>query len=160
MLFLNGGLFPETHLPTRTQKLLLSPFGFLVSRLFNYRMFAKSFSIIFYHLPTEEELRSHYETITHNGGHRIAYKLIRYILERRANRERWLKALQQNMSPLLLIDGINDPVSGAHMVKRYREFVPKSLGIEIESCGHYPQFDRPQEVLEAYFNFTKKLRID
>ncbi|MFM8913249.1 MAG: alpha/beta fold hydrolase, partial [Flammeovirgaceae bacterium] len=46
--FLNGGLFPETHRPTRTQKLLLSPLGFLVSRLFNYRLFSKSFSIIFF----------------------------------------------------------------------------------------------------------------
>ncbi|MAL91582.1 MAG: alpha/beta hydrolase, partial [Pseudomonas sp.] len=36
-VFLNGGLFPETHHPVRVQKLLLGPFGFLLGRLFSRR---------------------------------------------------------------------------------------------------------------------------
>ncbi len=31
--FLNGGLFPETHRPALIQKLLLSPIGFVISKL-------------------------------------------------------------------------------------------------------------------------------
>ncbi|MFM8911919.1 MAG: alpha/beta fold hydrolase, partial [Flammeovirgaceae bacterium] len=108
--------------------------------------------------PSEEELRCHYELITHQNGHRIAHKLIRYILERRANRERWLKALQHATCPLLLIDGINDPVSGAHMVKRYCELVPQSLVVEIQNCGHYPQLEKPKEVLESYCEFRESLK--
>lgn len=155
--FLNGGLFPETHRPTRAQKLLLGPFGFLISRLFSYRAFSKSFSIIFFQPPSEEELRCHYELITYHNGHRIAYKLIRYILERRVNRERWLAAIQHANCPLLLIDGVSDPVSGAHMVKRYRELVPQSQVVEIEGCGHYPQMEKPELVLQAYLTFRGNL---
>ena len=155
--FLNGGLFPETHRPTRAQKLLLGPFGFLISRLFSYRAFSKSFSIIFFQPPSEQELRCHYELITHHNGLRIAHKLIRYILERRVNRERWLAAIQHANCQLLLIDGVSDPVSGAHMVKRYRELVPLSSVVEIEGCGHYPQLEKPGLVLQAYLTFRGNL---
>lgn len=155
--FLNGGLFPETHRPTRTQKLLLSPVGFLLSRIFNYRLFKKSFSVIFVNPPKDEELRHHFELITHNGGHRIAHKLIQYIRERKTKRMRWLTALQQASCPLALIAGVDDPVSGKHMVDRYRELVPQSQVWEMERCGHYPQLEKPREVLEAYSNFCKTL---
>ncbi|MES2488325.1 MAG: alpha/beta hydrolase, partial [Pseudomonadota bacterium] len=44
---LNGGLFPETHRMTGTQRLLRSPFGGLITRFFGERQFGKSFSLVF-----------------------------------------------------------------------------------------------------------------
>jgi pimeloyl-ACP methyl ester carboxylesterase len=58
---------------------------------------------------------------------------------------------------LRLIDGVDDPVSGAHMVARYRELIPNPDVVEIHECGHYPQMDLPQIVLESYFEFRKKM---
>jgi pimeloyl-ACP methyl ester carboxylesterase len=155
---LNGGLFPETHRPTRTQQLLLGPFGFMVSRLMNLRRFSESFSILFppSTRPRASELEELFSLIRYNNGSRITHKLIHYIMERRQYRERWLSALQQAGCPLRLIDGVSDPVSGIHMVERYRELIPRPDVVTLEDCGHYPQWERPEEVLRNYIEFRGK----
>lgn len=152
---LNGGLFPETHHATRTQKMLLGPLGFLIARMMNFKRFARSFTVLFpaSTKPSEEELRSFYSLIEFNGGSKNMHRLIRYILERRQNRERWLSSFQKFQGPLMLIDGLDDPVSGAHMVARYRELIPNPRVVELTGCGHYPQTEKPQEVLKAYLEF-------
>jgi pimeloyl-ACP methyl ester carboxylesterase len=55
--------------------------------------------------------------------------------------------------PLAVIDGAVDPVSGAHMVARYREVVGKGYIAELEGIGHYPQVEAPGLVLEHYRGF-------
>ncbi len=156
---LNGGLFPETHRATRTQKLLLGWFGSLVARMFSYKRFVTSFSILFpsQSTPSEDEMRSLYHVITYNNGHEITHLLIRYIVERKQNRTRWVSALQRTKCPLRLIDGLDDPVSGAHMVARYKELIPDPDVIEISGCGHYPQMEVPEKVLENYIQFRNIL---
>jgi pimeloyl-ACP methyl ester carboxylesterase len=49
----------------------------------------------------------------------------------------------------LLIDGMEDPISGAHMVARFRELVPAAAVVELPGVGHYPQIEAPTAVLEA-----------
>src|SRR5690606_37959058 len=46
-VFLNGGLFPETHRPVLMQKLLLSPLGWMIGRAFSRDGLVKSFRQIF-----------------------------------------------------------------------------------------------------------------
>jgi pimeloyl-ACP methyl ester carboxylesterase len=154
---LNGGLFPETHRATRTQKLLLGPFGFWIARLLNYKRFVSSFSMLFPDTtrPAESEMLDLFALISHKNGSRIMHRLIRYILERRRNRERWVTALQKASVPIRLIDGMDDPVSGAHMVDRYQQLIPKPDVIELHNCGHYPQMEKPDQVLNGYREFRK-----
>ena len=153
--FLNGGLFPETHHPRLIQKLLASPIGPLVSRLTNERSFHKTFCAIFGPdtQPSFDEFAEFWELIDYNEGNRIFHKLIGYMRERRENRERWVGALQQSSVPLRVIDGLVDPVSGAHMVVRYRELVPNPDVVELPGIGHYPQVEAPDAVLQAFFQF-------
>ena len=155
---LNGGLFPETHRATRTQKLLFSWLGPLVARMSSYKRFVASFSILFpdQSRPAEDEMRSLYDLIRYNNGHEITHLLIRYIIERRQNRSRWVTALQKAKCPLRLIDGVDDPVSGAHMVARYKELIPDPDVIEISGCGHYPQMEVPETILKSYVEFRNK----
>ncbi len=152
---LNGGLFPESHRATRTQKLLLGPLGFAVARLMTFDKFCQSFQILFSSGSklSPEELQDFYGLITFNNGHRNMHRLIQYIIERRRYRERWLSALQQFSGPLVLVDGIDDPVSGAHMVARYGELIPNPRIVELAGCGHYPQTEAPAEVLKVYRKF-------
>src|SRR5207247_2654417 len=91
-VFLNGGLFPETHRPRTIQKLLLTPLGPLLARMMSRRGFGRSFSAIFgaQTQPTAEELDRFWSLIRENDGQRVFHHLIRYIPERRANRERWV----------------------------------------------------------------------
>lgn len=159
VVLLNGGLFPETHRPTPMQKLLLSPLGPVVARLGNEAGFNNSFSVVFgpKTKPRPAELKDFWRLITHNRGHRQMHRLIRYIEERREHRERWVGALQKTAVPLHLINGPEDPVSGAHMVARYRELVPRPDVVSLPGIGHYPQVEAPQQVLDAFLAFHQRL---
>jgi pimeloyl-ACP methyl ester carboxylesterase len=153
--FLNGGLFPETHRPRLVQRLLQSPLGPLLSRYLNRRAFARSIAAVFApgSPPSESELDTFWALATHENGHRITHKLIHYMADRRRYRERWVDALRDAHCPLALIDGVADPVSGAHMVTRYRELVGKGHIVELAGVGHYPQVEAPDLVLKHYADF-------
>lgn len=154
---LNGGLFPETHQPLLIQKLLMSPIGFLLSKLMNEKKIEKSFSRIFGPDTqlAKEELQVYWELIAYKNGHHIAHKLIRYMQERVDNRSRWVGALQEYKGKLGLINGLVDPISGRHMVERYQELVSSENVWPLESIGHYPQVEEPQGVIDAYMQFVK-----
>ncbi|HUP93139.1 MAG TPA: alpha/beta hydrolase [Solimonas sp.] len=160
VVLLNGGLFPETHRATSAQRLLKSPLGPLMSLLLNEQSFGRSFVHVFgsQTRPGLIELQDFWQLVAYNGGNRISHKLIRYIKERRLNRERWVGALQQTQVPLRLVNGPADPVSGAHMVERYRELVPDADVVLLKGIGHYPQVEAPDRVLRAFNEFHDKLR--
>ncbi len=155
--FLNGGLFPETHRPRLVQKLLISPLGPLLVRFLGEGSFGRSFSAVFgrHTQPKPEELKAFWQLVTFNDGMKVFPKLIRYMTERRQYRSRWVGALQQAKIPLRVIDGPDDPVSGQHMVNRYRELVPNADTVLLKGIGHYPQVEHPQGVLDAYLPFVQ-----
>lgn len=153
--FLNGGLFPETHRPAMIQRLLLSPIGSLVARLTSKQKFSANLHRIFGPdtSPSENDIDGFWELLLVNNGRSILHKLIHYMPQRVANRERWVGALGQTKVPLKLIDGMKDPISGAHMVQRYRELVSSPNITELNAIGHYPQTEAPHEVVGAYMKF-------
>ncbi|MBD9425030.1 alpha/beta hydrolase [Pseudomonas sp. PDM15] len=157
-VFLNGGLFPETHRPVLTQKLLLSPLGPLLGRLFSRSKLKANLTKVFgpQTPPSESELDAFWALIAHNDGPAVMHRLIRYILDRRVNRERWVAAMQETTVPLRVIDGALDPISGAHMVARYRELIANPDTVLLEAIGHYPQTEAPAEVLAHYLEFRER----
>lgn len=158
-VFLNGGLFPETHRPVLLQKLLLSPLGPLLGRCFSRRSLASSFARLFgaQSQPSAAELEEFWQLIAHGQGTAVLHRLIRYMPERRQQRQRWLAAMQASGVPLRVIDGAADPISGAHMVARYRELIPAADTVLLEGIGHYPQCEAPRQVLEHYLAFRAAL---
>lgn len=152
---LNGGLFPETHRPLLTQKLLASPLGPLLARLTSRRALAASMRRIFgaQTPPSPALLEAFWQLLLANDGRRVLPQLIAYMEERRQQRGRWVGALVHAAVPLKLINGAADPISGAHMVARYRELVPQPDVTRLEGIGHYPQCEAPQAVLDAYLAF-------
>lgn len=52
-----------------------------------------------------------------------------------------------------VIDGAVDPISGAHMVARYRELITAADTVLLEGIGHYPQLEAPDQVLAHYLQF-------
>lgn len=159
-VLLNGGLFPETHRASRAQKLLLGPLGGLIAATISEQRFMPNFSLVFgpETKPDAEELAVFWTLLAHDRGHRRLHRLIRYILERRAMRDRWVGALQSTPVPLHLIDGALDPISGAHMVERYRQLIPNPSVTLLPNIGHYPQTEAPAAVLEAVLQFHDKRR--
>ena len=156
--FLNGALFPETHRPVFAQKLLISPLGFLFGKLITDAKFKRSLSSIFgaKTQPTDEELNDFIRVFRYNDGKRVAHKLIRYMSERAKYRARWVGALERMNQPFRFINGLDDKVSGAHLVERFREVVPHQTDIvELDGIGHYPHFEMPETILEKYFEFRR-----
>jgi pimeloyl-ACP methyl ester carboxylesterase len=158
--FLNGGLFPETHQARFIQKLLLSPLGPLINWLSTKRTFEGSFSAVFGAdtKPSAEALDSFWRIIQYKDGKHVFHSLITYMNDRKTHRERWVKALQQSVVPIGLINGSVDPVSGAHMVARYRQVVSADHYIvELSGIGHYPQVEAPKATLDAYLRFLRHI---
>ena len=156
---LNGALFPETHRPILAQKILISPAGFLFGKLIPDSIFKKNLASVFgaETQPSEEELDDFAILFKHNGGKRIAHKLIRYMTERAKFRTRWVGALERMRQPFRMINGSEDKVSGAHLVKRFREVVPhKTDIIELDRIGHFPHLEAPEIVLDKFFEFHHK----
>ncbi|MEO9850101.1 MAG: alpha/beta hydrolase [Reichenbachiella sp.] len=154
---LNGGIFPEAHHPLMIQKLLMSPIGFVLSRLLNRQKFEKSFSRIFGAQTqlSKEELAIYWNLVSRENGHHIAHKIIRYMQERVVNRKRWVGALKDYPGKRGLINGPEDPISGRVMVRRYQEIISKENIWLLEGIGHYPQVEAPGELLERYIEFLQ-----
>ncbi|AWW75016.1 epoxide hydrolase [Erythrobacter sp. KY5] len=148
MVFLNGGIFPDQHRPRPMQKLGVSPFGFLLGLLMSRKGFGKSFSEVFGpdSQPSEKELDEFWEFISYKDGNRITHKLLHYIADRVEHKERWEAALVAAQGKIGLINGALDPVSGKHAYDKWREVVPDAKAHLIETVGHYPQVEAPEEV--------------
>ena len=160
LCLLNGGLFPESHHPLLIQKLMLSPLGKYINYLTGFNQFSKSFSSVFgaNSKPSEQELQEFWEAINVNQGRHVFHNLITYMNDRRTHRARWVAALQNSPIPIALINGSVDPVSGAHLVKRYKELECRlDYLAELGAIGHYPQVEAPQQVLTAYQSFLSNL---
>ncbi len=156
---LNGGLFPEAHRPRLIQKLLLTPLGPWLARRLDRAAFGRAFSAVFgrSQRPDSAELDEFWALIAENDGQLLAPRLLRYIPERRQQRARWVAALTQSAVPIRFINGLEDPISGAHMVKRYRALVTHADVIELESVGHYPQWEAPAAVAAAALEFFRRV---
>ncbi|HWS28329.1 MAG TPA: alpha/beta fold hydrolase, partial [Xanthomonadales bacterium] len=157
LCLLNGGLIPECHRPRLIQKLLASPIGPLVARLTRYPRFAAAMRKICKQPLDDAELGAMWSLIEHKDGRRVMPQLIGYMAERRRHRERWVGALQRAPLPLRLIDGIEDPISGAHLVRGYRGLVADADVVELAGVGHYPQLEAPEDVARAFVEFAARL---
>lgn len=158
--FLNGGLFPETHRALPTQKLLLSPLGALFNRLSSKRRFDSAMARVFGPdtRPDEQELEDFWALVTYNNGKHIFHNLITYMNDRKQHRQRWVDAIRDARVPVALINGSADPVSGAHMVARFRELeLPMAWFGELPRIGHYPQMEAPDDVSRSYLAFLDKV---
>lgn len=158
-ILLNGGLFPETHRPVLMQKLLISPVGKWLVKLYSFKKLRKTFAHICKQPIADEELKVYWNLLELNNGLAVMPKLIAYMEERRQHRERWVSALQQADGAIRVIDGIDDPISGGHMLDRYRELINTPDVIALTGVGHYPQVEAPQQVLAAALEFWQQHKI-
>jgi len=157
---LNGGIFPERIQALPIQKILQTPIGPLISRLYSRNKLAKTFKKIFgpNTQPSSEELDNFWELMSNNGGKLVFPLLIKYLKQRKDNRDRWVGALQKSQAPLRFINGVLDPISGQNMVDRYKEIIPTPDVVELENIGHFPLFEAPELVLKHYFEFVDELK--
>lgn len=155
LCFLNGGLFPETHRARLIQRVLASPLGPGLVGLMNRRGFGRSLKALFSptRQPGETTFDEYWALLQHNDGIRAVPSLLGYMAERQHERARWVGALQTTGTPLRLVCGAVDPVSGLHMAERYRALVPDADVVILDDAGHFPQVEDPERVFAAVTGF-------
>ncbi|GAB6020672.1 hypothetical protein CHUAL_003341 [Chamberlinius hualienensis] len=157
---LNGGIFPETHIPKWSQEFLLtSNFKEIFTHLSNRWFFSRELASTFgeFTQPTREDLLDWWAQLRYKNGHRILPNLMQYIAQRRQNRDRWVTALQNTVVPLHFVYGPLDPINRhPAFVERYKILLPSATIDIIPKVGHYVQWEAAQETLSSYFNFLEK----
>jgi pimeloyl-ACP methyl ester carboxylesterase len=155
--FLNGGLYPEFHKPLLIQRLMLGWLGPLLARLFSKRKLRSSFDRIFgQRKATKAEIDEFWDLIRYNKGRLVIPKLLRYMVERRMYRERWVTAMEQTKIPVQMINGPLDPISGMHLAEALVLRNPRARVDSLPGVGHYPQVEAPQKVAALYLDFLKR----
>ncbi len=149
LLMLNGSVLLKYYRPVITQRLLLNPLtGPLITglRLIRRGTFARQFGGLFAQRPPDEEINAFWSLIQYNDGARAYHRLIRYLNERRVHEHTWLDALAQHPAPLTIIWGQRDPVSVPKIAEAVLERRPDAAYFPLDTTGHYPQWEAPQQV--------------
>ena len=164
--WLNGGLFNESYTPRTLQKLMsATPLGDIMSPLqgsaLSRRIVEPTINEMFgpNTKPSRHLLDTFHEILEFNDGKRVLHKVGKFIEDRYAHRNRWVRAMRQTEVSMRLIDGPVDPNSGAHMARRYAEVVPDPDVVMLaDDIGHWPQIEAPEAVLEHFLAHVDRVR--
>jgi len=152
---LNGGLFYDRIRLHPMQRLMRSPVGLVLQHLMGPERFKAAFVEVFGPdtRPSAAELDAFWSLIEDNRGRRVIHALSQYLGERQRHQARWTRALAETNTPLALIYGDADPISGEPIAQRFRDVASNAETLRLDGIGHYPQFEAPQAVAEAVFRF-------
>ncbi|MEO8841993.1 MAG: alpha/beta hydrolase [Kofleriaceae bacterium] len=154
MLFMNGGLASALHRPIAVQRLLASRLGVVIAPLiFREALFERSMRKIIRRFD-RFDVHEHYASLTSNGGARVIPRLLAYIAERRRRGPRWEDAIRRTTRPLAFVWGVDDPISGGHVLDWIRTAAPHATVTGLAGTGHYPQIEEPDAVAQAIRSLT------
>ncbi|OBA60474.1 hypothetical protein A5647_13640 [Mycobacterium sp. 1100029.7] len=149
-IFLNAGLFADRYRPRIAQRASLIPLvGAVLARAFTESLFFRTWGEVFSaEHPLDRELAAqHYRALRENDpGRDIQRKLLRYIPERAAHKDRLEGALIGAAVPLSFLWGMRDPVSGAAIAEELRNRMPTADLTEYADAGHCPHLEIPERV--------------
>jgi pimeloyl-ACP methyl ester carboxylesterase len=145
-IFLNGGIVPALHRPLFVQRLLASRLGPVVGPLLvGRKAMEKSLRKVVVRAG-RLEMEEIWASIAANGGARILPRLLHYIAERRQMSDVLVSSLTTARVPLGFAWGVDDPVSGGHVLEWVRAQLPAAEILALEGVGHYPQLEAAEEV--------------
>jgi pimeloyl-ACP methyl ester carboxylesterase len=150
LVVLNCGIVYSAYRPTRLQKLLILPgIGKLLAGRITAGRVRSALDAISGSRLTDAEFDDLWYGVSRLDGHKLAHLLIRYNTERAVHHRRWESALADWDGPLHLVWGLEDPVSGRHVLEQATSVLPRAEVTELHGVGHYPQFEAPQAVAAA-----------
>ena len=148
---LNGGLYPDLHRPEPIQTALLDPdLGPQISAGITEEALTAALAPTFADgFDPASDGAAMWTTLSRDDGQRLLHLLIRYIVDRRENEDRWVHALESTDVPLNFVWGMRDPISGAHMAERIRERIPRAPFEALQDVGHWPPLEAPDRTVAA-----------
>lgn len=65
----------------------------------------------------------------------------------------WNKREIISTKPTLFVWGMKDPVIKPHNLEKFEAELTNSITLKLETCGHFPQEEEPEKVINAIFDF-------
>jgi pimeloyl-ACP methyl ester carboxylesterase len=150
LVALNFGIVFSAYRPTRLQKLLILPvIGKLIAGRVTADRLRSGLDALRGSELTDGEFDNIWLGVSRRDGHKLAHRHIRYNAERAHHHRRWEAALATWDGPLQLVWGLDDPVSGRHVLQMATAVLPRAEVTELPGVGHYPQSEAPQAVAAA-----------
>ncbi|KAH8892229.1 alpha/beta hydrolase [Thozetella sp. PMI_491] len=148
---LNCGIIYSAYRPTLLQKLLITPIlGKLIASHITAGMVRSGLASLWGESKlSDEEFEDLWYGMSLNNGHRLAHLHIRYNAERDRHHRRWETALAAWKGPLCLAWGLDDPVSGRHVLQQATHLLPRAVVVELNGVGHFPQVEAAEAVAKA-----------
>lgn len=148
---MNCGIVYSAYRPTLLQRLLITP---ILGRLISSQVTAGTLRSGLEGLwgttkLSDEEFEELWHGVSLNNGHKLAHLHIQYNSERARHHARWEKALEAWEGPLNLVWGLEDPVSGRHVLELASQKLPRAVVTKLDGIGHYPQVEAPEAVIAA-----------
>lgn len=155
VIFLNGGIIPDLHRARPAQKLLAGPFGPLFAKIVPKQKMLNGLTEVFgpSTKPEGAQLDEFWPVIMGVNGRSAMPRRIRYMAERREHAQRWVTAIADAKLPMMMINGLADPVSGAHAADGFAKIAPKAKLARLPEIGHFPQIEAPEAVSELIHKF-------
>ncbi|WOJ94705.1 alpha/beta hydrolase [Congregibacter variabilis] len=159
-VFLNGGILMKAHRPRFLQSRLAGRYGEWIARFLPAQPFMKTISNIFgERKPGPEALRTLWSVSTGINGRASLARRSQNMHDRRQHAGRWVRALQETDIPLCMINGVMDPISGAHACEAIEREIPAIELIRLEGVGHFPLIEAPQQCVEHLLSFHRRLGL-
>ena len=150
VVVLNCGVVYSAYRPTRLQKLLILPVvGKLVAGRINAARTRGGLDAVRGAKLTDAEFDDLWIGMSYLDGHKLAHRHIKYNAERAKHHQKWEAALAKWDGPMKLVWGLDDPVSGRHVLEKARILLPRAEVVELPGVGHFPQHEAPLAVAEA-----------
>ncbi|VUC25660.1 unnamed protein product [Clonostachys rosea] len=148
---LNCGIVYRAYRPTLLQRVLNMSVvgGFVAGRITAARARAGLDGVMGTEKLDDEEFANMWHGMSLKDGHKLSHLLIGYNNERGVHHKRWEAALSAWNGPLKLVWGLDDPVSGKHVLEQAKKRLPDASIVELEGVGHFPQVEAPKVVAEA-----------
>jgi pimeloyl-ACP methyl ester carboxylesterase len=148
---LNRGIVYSEYRPTILQRLLVTPIigGIIASRITASTLRPSLQALWGKAQISDEQFDDMWYGMALNDGHKLAYLHIRYNVEREKHHRRWAAATAAWEGPLHLIWGLDDPVSGRHVLEKAKQWLPHAVVTELDGVGHWPPIEAPEAVAEA-----------
>ncbi len=152
IIFLNGAIYHELHRPTIVQRLLILPIiGPILSSQITKGMLVSGLNKLLAtgHQISDEEGNELWKGVARANGNKLLHALLHYMPERKLKGADWEHCMETAKLPITLIWGVDDPVSGDHVLQRAKSRLPEARVVALTGVGHYPQLEAADEVAAA-----------
>lgn len=159
LTFTNGSMVLSLSSLRITQKILLSQYGYLLSKVSNFKLFEHQVKSAHGNKNlSANAIQTLWEANTLQDGHRKMYLTINYLNDRKQfEKTRWLPALSKTNLPIHISWGDEDAVARVEMAHHLKEKVcPNATLTIMKGLGHFCQLGSPQKWVEYISAFYQK----